>query len=157
MDAKGHRTLSHLELLSGPKTKKSFKQYDLIHLQTMDIRVTVLSLIFLYVQNISSSCDHVFSKRFSKEYIILKNETLEIRAECLSGVVLQSKFDGLFYCVAKNQNVSKAENMTCMAQTKLKTRSMQTQEDCQCGIENPPPSSTNRIMYPTGMKKHSLK
>ena len=136
-----------LNLSQGQKLKK-FKQYDLIHLQTMVTVVTVLSLIFLYIENISSLCDHVFSKRFSKEYIISKNETLDIRDDCLSGVVLQSKIDGVFYCVAKNQNVSKAEKMTCLAKTP---------EDCQCGIENPPPSSTNRIMYPAGMKKHSLK
>ena len=108
----------------------------------MVLRVTVLSIIFLYIENISSSCDEVFSKRFSKEYIILKNQILKQRDDCISGVVLQSKFDGSFYCVSKNQNVAKAENMHCLRKT---------QEDCQCGKENPPPSRTNRIMYPTGM------
>ena len=108
----------------------------------MVLRVTVLSIIFLYIENISSSCDEVFSKRFSKEYIILKNQILKQRDDCISGVVLQSKFDGSFYCVSKNQNVAKAENMHCLGKT---------QEDCQCGKENPPPSRTNRIMYPTGM------
>ena len=106
--------------------------------------VTVSSLIFLFMKNVTSVCENVFSKRFSKEFLVLKNETLKLRDDCLSGVVLQSKFDGSFYCVSKSQNSDKAENLTCLAETK--------NQDCQCGTENPPPSSTNRIMYGTGMR-----
>ena len=105
--------------------------------------VTVSSLIFLFIKNATSVCDNVFAKRFSKEFLILKNETLKIRDDCLSGVVLQSKFDGSFYCVSKRQNRAKAENLTCLAKTP---------QECQCGKENSPPSSTNRIMYGTGMR-----
>ena len=105
--------------------------------------VTVSSLILLYLKNVTSVCDNVFSKRFSKEFLIMKNETLKLRDDCLSGVVLQSKFDGSFYCVSKSQNSDKAENLTCFTKTN---------KDCQCGTENPPPSSVNRIMYGTGMR-----
>ena len=72
----------------------------------------------------------------------MKNETLATRNDCLSGIVMQSKFSGSFYCLSKNQNIVKAENLTCLA--------VKTQEHCECGQENPHPSSTNRIMYPTG-------
>ena len=105
--------------------------------------VTISSLIFLFMKNVTSVCDNVFAKRFSKEFLIMKNETLKLRDDCLSGVVLQSKFDGSFYCVSKSQNSAKAENLTCLAETN---------QDCQCGTENPPPSSTNRIMYGTGKR-----
>ena len=107
--------------------------------------VTVSSLILLYIKNVTSVCDNVFSKRFSKEFLIMKNETLKLRDDCLSGVVLQSKFDGSFYCVSltMSQNSAKTEHLTCLAKTP---------QDCQCGKENPSPSSANRIMYPTGMR-----
>ena len=112
----------------------------------MAIRVIVLSLMFLYLESVSSFCDHVFSKRFSKEYIIRKNVTFELRDDCLSGVVLQSKFDGSFYCLSKNQKFDRTEKLTCLVKDGKEV-------DCQCGIENPPPSSTNRIMYPAGMRQ----
>ena len=110
----------------------------------MVMRVIVLSLMFLYTKSISSFCDHMFSKRFSKEYIIRKNVTFKFRNDCLSGVVLQSKFDGSFYCLSKNQNFDRAEKVTCL---------VKEEEDCQCGKENPPPSSNNRIMYPAGIRQ----
>ena len=106
--------------------------------------VTVSSLIFLFVKNVTSVCDNVFAKRFSKEFLIMKNETLKLRDDCLSGVVLQSKFDGSYYCVSKSQNSDEAEKLTCLAKT--------PQQHCQCGKENPPPSSANRIMYGSGMR-----
>ena len=79
----------------------------------------------------------------------MKNETLKLRDDCLRGVVLQSKFDGSFYCVSKsqNKNSAKAVDLTCLTKTP---------HDYQCGKENPPPSGTNRIMYGLGMSiKHS--
>ena len=107
--------------------------------------VTVFSLIFLNIITVTSMCDNVYSKRFSREFIIIKNETLmrmtDLRNDCRSGVVLQSKFDGSFYCISQNVNTSKAEKMTCL---------QNTEEECECGVENPPPSSTNRIINPTG-------
>ena len=96
------------------------------------------------MKSVTSVCENVFSKRFSKEFLIMKNETLKLHDDCLSGVVLQSKFDGSFYCVSKSQNSDKAENLTCLAKT--------PQQHCQCGKENPPPSSANRIMYGSGMR-----
>ena len=112
----------------------------------MAIRVIVLSLMFLYTKSVSSICDHMFSKRFSKEYITRKNLTFKLCDDCLSGVVLQSKFDGSFYCLSKNQNFDRAEKMTCLVKE-------DEIDDCQCGKENPPPSSNNRIMYPAGMRQ----
>ena len=118
--------------------------------------LTLSSLIFLFIKNVTSVCDNVFSKRLSKEFFILKNKPFfdasinrtigfKSRDDCFSGVVLQSKFNESYYCVSKNQqNSAKAEKLTCFAKTK--------QHDCQCGIENPPPSSTNRIMYGTGIR-----
>ena len=112
----------------------------------MVMRVIVLSLMFLCTKSVSSICDHVFSKRFSKEYITRKNVTFELRDDCMSGVVLQSKFDGSFYCLSKNQNFDRVEKMTCLVKE-------DEIDDCQCGKENPPPSSNNRIMYPAGMRQ----
>ena len=94
------------------------------------------------MKNVTSVCDNVFAKRFSKEFLIMKNETLKLRDDCLSGVVLQSKFDGSFYCVSKSQNSDKAVDLTCLKKSP---------QDCQCGKENPPPSGTNRILYGSGM------
>ena len=95
----------------------------------------------LFINNVAMSCDDVFAKRFSKEFIMRKN-LLPSRPDCLSGVVLQSKFDSSFYCLSKNQSVGRAEKLTCLTANSLK--------NCECGKENPPPSSGNRIMYPTG-------
>ena len=96
------------------------------------------------MKNVTSVCDNVFAKRFSKEFLIMKDETLKLRDDCLRGVVLQSKFDGSFYCVSKskNKNSAKAVDLTCLTITP---------PDCQCGKVNPPPSGTNRIMYGSGM------
>ena len=67
---------------------------------------------------------------------------MAMRDDCLSGVVLKSKFDGSFYCVSQKQKNGKVENLTCLSDTEA---------ECQCGEENPPPSSSNRILYATGM------
>ena len=100
-------------------------------------------IFFLFMESVHLICDDVFSKRFSKEFIIVKNKTLIIsRDDCLSGVLLQSKFDSSFYCVALHPNTAKSEKLTCFKDNSL--------ENCECGKENPPPSSSNRIMYPTG-------
>ena len=98
-------------------------------------------IFFYFTKDVASSCDDVFAKRFSKEFILVKN-LLPSRPDCLSGVVLQSKFDSSFYCLSRNQSVGKAEKLTCFTANTLK--------NCECGKENPPPSSDNRIMYPTG-------
>ena len=104
----------------------------------------VLSFIFfLFIESVYLFCDDVFSKRFSKEFVIVKNRTLRVsREDCLSGIILQSKFDSSFYCVAINPNTAKSEKLTCFKANSL--------ENCECGKENTPPSSSNRIMYPTG-------
>ena len=104
----------------------------------------VLCITLLCAGEVLSKCEEISAKRFSREFVIKKdlNESLD-HMNCIDGIILQKKLDSSLYCISKEQSMKNSEKLTCIDTNKSDAK-------CKCGIENPPPSSGNRIFFPTG-------
>ena len=121
-----------------------FLNFDVLK-QTMNIFVLCIILLCECAKDVMSKCEEVASVRFSKEFEVVKEKDINVSLvpDCLSGIILKKKLDSSLYCISK-QPISKSyEKLTCIDTDKNNGK-------CDCGIENPPPSSRNRIFFPTG-------
>ena len=119
-------------------------KYHAVLKQTMNI-FALLCIILLCVKDVMSKCQEVSSLRFSREFLVLKEKDVNVSLDssCLSGIVLKKKLDSSLHCISKQSKKLNHEKLTCIDENQLN-------EKCECGIENPPPSSGNRIFFPTG-------
>lgn len=109
------------------------------------MNIFVLCIILLCAKDVISKCQEVSSVRFSREFVLMKEKDVNVSLDsnCLSGIILKKKLDSSLHCISKQTNRLNHEKLTCIDENKFK-------EKCECGIENPPPSSGNRIFFPTG-------
>ena len=82
--------------------------------------------------------------RNSNEFIVVKNNSIQVNPECISGILMMKKLDRSLFCMRK-QPATKSHKLKCLPEER-------SQESCMCGTENLPSLSTNRIMFPTGTR-----
>ena len=108
---------------------------------------TVLYITLIFFNEVFSKCEDVSFITNSDEFTVVKNKSIQVNPACLSGVLLEEKLDRSLYCMKKQPTTKRTHELNCLA------RSL---DRCECGLENPPSLSQNRIMFPTGLTEYSI-
>ena len=108
-------------------------------------RHTVSYVILLCFNEVFSKCQDFSYMRNSNEFIVVKNKSIQVNPECISGVLMMKKLDRSLFCMRKQSATKKSHKLNCFPEER-------SQESCMCGTENLPSLSTNRIMFPTGKR-----
>ena len=105
--------------------------------------------MLLCLNEVFPKCLDVSFIRISNEFIVVKNKSIQVNPECISGVLMEKKIDRSLYCIKRQPARERTSKIKCFPEKR-------SQERCECGKENPPSLSHNRIMFPTGNKEYSI-
>lgn len=100
-------------------------------------------IMLLCLNEVFPKCLEVSFIRSSNEFVVVKNRSIQLNPECISGVLMKKKLDESLFCIKRQPARERTHEIKCFPEER-------SQERCRCGKENPPSSGHNRIMFPTG-------